>query len=703
MKKIYSFVLMAAMLLVGTNAWAQQVVAKIGTQEYYSLQDAVNAVPAGGTATIQLQKSITLDAPVVIPQVGTSKDDVVSDANKVVNRAMQHITLDLNGKNISAKSNYLGSAFILFKGELNITGTGSISRNDASGTWYYSTWGNFAKATIVVCGADGNKNDATKDLSKQVWSVLNIGENVTIYGKGDNNKAAGEKEGGFGICIQNFQPSSFPDDLDASVHKANLGYKTYYGTDHPMWWHNGSSAGAAFGVKVIVAGTIEAYQRGINVLGTVNQSAIKVENANKRTSDEYPFYAHNYPYIRIEKGATVECESDGLESGNGGIYAGGWAVIDILGTVQGQTGVLLKGGDAVVDGGTVKSTSEASSAAADANYGGTVSGNAIFIASASNYAGSTNVSIEGGATIDTDVAGGAAIVDKVATNTATASTPTVEHVTIVEGNIDGGISITDGTAGNTTIINATIEDGITINGSAATPADVAEMFVPGTTNYDSGVEEPSTLVNLVPGTTTITVVPNTAKNVTLNAYGLATYSFENADAGVQKRALHAGWKAFTGKVDNGNFVLTELVEAEEGLGVVIPESTGVILYKENGEHAEGEMTLTDKTASPISNNDLLAAATWTYNVPQQYVYVLVGNELYLYEGAEMKANKAYLKLDAAATPYGAPKRIKVVFAETQDIENVEFEAVKAVKFIENGQVLIKRGENIYNVQGQLVK
>lgn len=709
MKKIYSFVLMAAMLLIGTNAWAQQPVAQIGSTTYLTLQAAVNAVPAGGTATIQLLKNVSLSAPVVIPQVGDSKDDVVSDANKVVNRAMQHITLDLNGKNISAASSYLGSAFILFKGELNITGTGSISRNDASGTWYYSTWGNFAKATIVVCGADGNKNDATNDLSKQVWSVLNIGENVTINGKGDNNKAAGDKEGGFGICIQNFKSESFPADLDASVHKANLGYQTIYGTTHPMWWHNGSNAGAAFGVKVIVAGKIEAYQRGINVLGTVNQSAIKVENANKRISDEYPFYAHNYPYIRIEKGATVECESDGLESGNGGIYAGGWAVIDILGTVKGQTGVLLKGGDAVVDGGTVKSTSTASEAAADANYGGTVSGNAIFIASASNYAGSTNVSIEGGATIDTDVTGGAAIVDKVATNTATASTPTVEHVTIVEGNIDGGISITDGTAGHTTIINATIEDGITITTAgqephSATPSEVASMFVEGTTNYTPNVDEPNTLVNLVPNTTTITVVPNTAKNVTLNAFGFATYSFESETTGA-RRKLPSGVTAYvtTGAVNSND----ELVLSPIGDNKDIPAGLGVILVGTGNQECVLSLdTENDPAIIDPEDNKLFAASTYqaSYATDENtFIYVLVGSELYKYTGTEMKANKAYLKLSNAATSYGAPQRIKMVFAETQDVENVEVEAVKAVKSIENGQVLIKRGEKVYNVQGQIVK
>ena len=704
--------LMAAALLISTNAGAQGTVATVtgdGAGSYISLQAAVNAIPAGGTATITLEDNISLDAPVVIPQVGTSKDDVVSDADKVVNRALQHITLNLNGYNIDAAEGYLGSAFILFKGELNITGEGSISRSDATGTWYKSTWGNFAKATIVVCGADGNKTTPANDRSKQEWSILNIGKKVTIYGMGNNDEVAGKKEGGFGICIQNFKSESFPADLDASVHKANLGYQTIYGTTHPMWWDNNANAGAAFGVKVIVAGTVDAYQRGINILGTINQSAKEVEGATARKYDAYPYYDHNYPYIKIEKGATVSCIKDGLESGNGGIYAGGWAVIDILGTVKGQTGVFLKASDLVINGGTVQSTST-TGATTSADYGKNVSGNAIFIGSASNYAGSTTVNVEGGATVATNAPGGAAIVDKVAENTVTTSTATVEHVTITEGNLDGGIAVTTATSGKTTIINATIEDGITINGNPATPEQVATIMVPGTTNYTQGAEEPNTIVNLVPNSTTITVLPNTAKNVTLNADGYATYSFENSTVGAC-RQLPDGVTAYvaTGDLDNGYLALNPI-------NGNIPAGVGVILAGNPNQVCELSLQ-TSGAADNItaSNNKLLAASAWTTEPAVTGIYtattaemqakasltpyVLVGNELYKYTGKQMKVNKAYLQLPAQTN---APKRIQMIFNETQGVDNVET-TIEAVKFMKNGQIYIRRGENIYNVQGQIVK
>ena len=702
MKKIYSFVLMAAMLLVGTSAWAQLNVATVtgaGAGNYKSLQEAVNAIPAGQTATITLLRNVTLSAPVVIPQVTGD----VTEAQKVVNREMQHITLDLGEFNISASQSYYGSAFILLKGELNIVGNGTISRNDAESATWAGSWGNFSKSTIVVCGADGNKTTSASDRSKQEWSILTIGKDVTIEGKG--HKADGT-EGGFGVCIQNFNESNFKDKISA-IQFANLGYQTIYTTaennaNGKLWWDNGSNAGCAFGVKVIVKGTISAYQRGINIVGTVNQSAKAVENATKRTKTEYPFYEHNYPYIVIEKGAVVECEADGLESGNGGIYGGGWAVIDIYGSVKGQTGVFLKGGDVVVDGGLVQSTSTAQAAGTSANYGGNVSGNAIFIASAANYSGATNVAVEGGATIDAGVAG-AAIVDKVATD-ANATAPTVQHVEIIEGTLEGGtlggIVATTGTASNTTILDATIENGITINGEPATTVQIANMMVPGSTNVPGSSQQDlsgeSDFVITVPtNTTNIIVEPNTAKNVTMNANGWASYSFESNP--VAYRQIPAGLTAYIGTVVDG----TELTLVK--VTSTIPSGKGVLLH--GTENTKYSLNLSETVSSFDFNANLLkpASAFDADKDDSKNIYILHGEEIWLYTGDEFKDNKAYLPFDGAATPAGAPARIKMVIAETQDVENVEVEAVKAVKFIENGQVLIKRGEKVYNVQGQIVK
>ena len=81
MRKIYSLVLMAAALLVGTNAWAN----------YSSswLQDQFDDVPADGqTHTITMQDNIVLTDPVYL---GTAS---VDDPRK-------SIILDMNGHHIT--------------------------------------------------------------------------------------------------------------------------------------------------------------------------------------------------------------------------------------------------------------------------------------------------------------------------------------------------------------------------------------------------------------------------------------------------------------------------------------------------------------------------------------------------------------------------------------------------------------------------
>ena len=85
------------------------------------------------------------------------------------------------------------------------------------------------------------------------------------------------------------------------------------------------------------------------------------------------------------------------------------------------------------------------------------------------------------------------------------------------------------------------------------------------------------------------------------------------------------------------------------------------------------------------------------------VYVLKGNAFLEYVGTNaLAANKAYIQLPAAG-PNNAPARIRMVINGTTAVENVEAEAVKAEKFIENGQVFIRRGNEVYNLQGQIVK
>jgi len=624
MKKIYSFVLMAAMLLIGTNVNAENELS-VGGNTYSTVQAAFNAAADGQTITLT---------------------GVMTDVAGATLEANKHIILDL------------GNNVLYFNLDADVDNAACITIKQG-----------------VLEIKNGEIENAKSDVRTQL---------IRVIGTTDAVDAATNPYSQV-IVVKGAKLKNTQSNTSLTNNKFNVLEIT-------------EKSGTTFsnGARIDVYGEVEAQTYGIKVNGTIKKPA-------EETSS---------PYVYIHKGATVSANATAPSAA--AAYSSGYARWIIEGECSGSTGLYAKSGDIDITG-NITSTNTKNDPTTGKSSGIEAGGSAIVIESNKNYDGHIDVTISAGAQIT--ATNGYAIEETVASDV---NETKVEAVKIEGGSMAGGagaIIVDEKTTGTSTdpthkvtVVGGMIDGTIQTAGTTDTTAVTVEQFILGTTSTQelpAGQEPDYTVTKSSPNpsepTVVYTVEPNTAKNVTLNAHGLATYSFENASEGVQKRALPSDWKAYTGKVDNGNFVLTEIEEGATDEGVVIPESTGVILYKENGDHAEGEMTLTTKTVSAISNNDLLAAATWNYTQPQQYVYVLVGNELYLYEGAEMKANKAYLKLDAAATPYGAPKRMKMVFAEPQDIENVEFEAVKAVKFIENGQVLIKRGEKVYNVQGQIVK
>lgn len=172
--------------------------------------------------------------------------------------------------------------------------------------------------------------------------------------------------------------------------------------------------------------------------------------------------------------------------------------------------------------------------------------------------------------------------------------------------------------------------------------------------------------------------------VTLNAYGWASF------AGSIDLALPTGLTAYKGALSGDVLNLTEVAD--------IPANTGVILNGTAGE-AYNLSPITDATAD-VSGNDLKRGALFTPG--DENVYVLSGEALYQYVGTDpIPANKAYLQLPGS--PSSAPRHISLRFDHATGAQNVEATAVKAEKFMEDGQVLIKRGENVYNLQGQIVK
>ena len=137
---------------------------------------------------------------------------------------------------------------------------------------------------------------------------------------------------------------------------------------------------------------------------------------------------------------------------------------------------------------------------------------------------------------------------------------------------------------------------------------------------------------------------------------------------------------------------------------VVPANEGVILWTPN-QVAQTFFYTVGGSAPVIDDNDFVGAvaAKPVADISADAIYCLHGNELMKYVGTEdIPAGKAYLPVSASSS---APQRIRMVFHEseqTEAVKNVEA-TVKAEKFVENGQIYIRRGNEVFNLQGQIVK
>lgn len=183
----------------------------------------------------------------------------------------------------------------------------------------------------------------------------------------------------------------------------------------------------------------------------------------------------------------------------------------------------------------------------------------------------------------------------------------------------------------------------------------------------------------------------TLYTVNLNSYGMATFS------AAERTVVPAGLKAYAaGNLSGTELTLTEVASE----GDYIPANTGVLLY---GEQSGNPYTLTIDAgdAAAFAGNKFHAATEWTASL--ENVYILHGNELWQYTGSEFAANKAYLQIEMPAGTSYAPKRISMHFDAATGVEDAQGDKVQCTKFVENGQVLIRRGDAVYTLQGQVVK
>ncbi len=589
MRKIYSLVLMATMLLMGTNTWADDNVCSLqigsgAAVEYATLQQAFDAMNGTTNSTVVL--TMLQDA-----STGTAKQIWRTDGSYVFSG--NDVTWNLNGHVVTNQGEWRllmnGNNYNIDGGVGSQLNFANLPGNDYCGIYLYGE---------------------TSEYSS-VHTNLTVGAGVTISSKG------------YAIAIM-------------------------------------ARSNAAFNVKVDIYGNVitTTGEAAISILGTVN----KIPSEGNEAAA---------PTINIYHGATV---SGGNAVGQSAIYAAGYGIWNIDGNVSGATGIYAKAGvfdleeHAVITGtGTYEKPTEN-------NNGQTGGGSAIVFDSNANYAGHMELHVDG-ATVTSN---NGAAVEELRTNTGETKTDSLVIASgIFNGNLNmGSLNLTP-EFGENVQINGTITGG-TYN------SDITEYMG----NVGGALQETSPgIYQVVEGCIAF-----------LNAYGLATFSSPTHDVLIPEGSDLKAYRA-TG-MDGNDLKLYQVAQA----GQVLPHGVGLILYV--GEAKKDTFNLYKSTNSPVAidANILLPSTAWAASYKDN-AYILHGNELWIYNGDEFKAGKAFLPMPVPAA--SAPKRISMIFNQTETptaVENVETQNVKAVKFVgEDGQLYIRRGEAVYTVQGQVVK
>lgn len=185
-----------------------------------------------------------------------------------------------------------------------------------------------------------------------------------------------------------------------------------------------------------------------------------------------------------------------------------------------------------------------------------------------------------------------------------------------------------------------------------------------------------------------------ATSVTTNADGWASFAY-TADVAPAYPAGLTAYKGALNTTDPDNMVvdLTEVTAIPAGAGVFVHGAANTTYYFSAAA-----------SAPALTGNQIVGCTTATDPAGiTDAIYTLrnVGGTtaLYQYVGTEaIPAGKAYLPIAISA---GAPARIAIRVAQPTDVREVEA-TVKAEKFMEDGKIYIRRGDNIYNLQGQKV-
>ena len=435
MKKLYSIVLMAAALLIGTNAWAGNVTGN----NRAALQAAIDAAASGTTLT--LQNDFTLDGPIWL---GTAE----------LNGDYKTIILDLNGHKISMAAGGVNSyMFVLTHGELLVRNSSAtqalieLTGNTGSNmnTQIFTVFGSYKSSRWNDAGTTADDANAINTRTQGWFSHLEIGQNVKIV--------ANSGVMGTGIAVDElFYKPHYSSDEGAIAAIQALGHTINY-TTNILGYGAAGDRGLAQGVRVDVYGDIEIPGKGeakqankaycIKVNGMVD----KPTGSNKKLVNKAaPFasvaYVQNYvpanhagdtvdvPFIYVHSSAKLV--SDNKSTRSTAVYSSGYSKMLIEGYCEGAVGVFASSGIVEINDAEVVSTSN--DYVTPTNDGGAhAAGSAVVVNSRDGYTGEVALTISGDSKITAST--GYAI-EEVVTNNA--DTTKVESVSIEGGTIEGG-------------------------------------------------------------------------------------------------------------------------------------------------------------------------------------------------------------------------------------------------------------------------
>ncbi len=473
MRKLYSLVLLAVGLLIGTNAWASvhdNYIAPDPDQEILGDEAAIKIGDVTKYATTFKEawdyalENATPSAKITLKRAVTFNDVLwLGTAN--MDDSKQSIEIDLGGKTMTATGKH---AFLLTHGALKLD-NGIL---DHSGS---------AEA-ILMAGSTKKDVDPSVD-GADYFTHLVVGANATVKHTGAT-----------------YATSVIAFDGIANVNTDDLKAKTnYYTNVYAKASGENANKCVANGLRIDIYGTVDGQRYGIKANGYLGNVSFFINERNEKhalpVEGVSPLYTNskldqNYKiqdgddsysaFVHIHSGATVkslENKPAGQSGTPTGVYASGYARWQIdEATISGGTGAIIKSGTVVLNDATIEGKGDylPTTHTTSSNTG---QGNGIAIVSDNSWAGDVNVVVNGSTTISSEK--GYAVEEVVPAVPATSGEGSkVDAIQVNGGTFEGGdkgaIIISETTKDNMTpvvVVSATITGEVSY-GENGTLADI---------------------------------------------------------------------------------------------------------------------------------------------------------------------------------------------------------------------------------------